>query len=528
MNRLLLATGVVALGLLTTALPAEDIAAKLRGDAPATPTSRPTVPAALGEAFSSEVAGISVRPPAGGDMTRAEGVLRDEVVRYVNLEEQWSFIVSRFVLNDPMPMFIEPQKTPAGADPTAKKQVKADTSVGFAQAAAAQMPNETPGTLLRFELVPLAGNDGALIASRFKDSQGRPRVQQQAIIRKNDRIYYVLTFTTPCSDGPVEDDKMVRQAADRFGEIVGTAKLLDQEQIKSDQTDRLIRTRALMVNWTEQKVKALLVPQTWTRTLRDGKDVGYSYIVEEPADELPRAGVIPKPKRADPTGIRVGIRSRLVQPTGETIDTENWYWLGNDKRQESFSAQTVVTDKAGKAGAFAVERGSMTRTAKPQVDAETDKSGKFASIKDDYKLQVWTLSRKVALPPLSRDLPPFYLPQALQHLLPRLLPVGEPRTYLFALYVGSERNLMMEYVDVLPAQQVDLNGKSVLAVRIRTRLGLEGPATTHFVSVDGQWLGTSDERLKTTTLPADEATLQKIWKNANLTRPGDVSDEGPK
>ncbi len=522
----------IAIACLSAASTLSTLAAQpnpLLPDAGPTTKPAPRVPQTLGEAFASDTAGIRVAPPSGGTIRKPQ-TPGDEVVRWTNEDEQWSLIVSRFSLADGMPMHIERDDRPKAADAPGQAPEKPKPS--FAMMAAAQMPNDTPGKLYRFELLPIDANEGALLATAFKTIQNEPRLQQQALIRKSDRMYYVLTFTTPRTSlqTPVEEDPLVLQAVQTFQKVVEGVKLLDQQQLKTEQTERLIQTRTLLVNWTEPRILNALVPEQWLRIKRDGKDVGYAYVVEEPADELPRAGIIPVPKTSKPSGVRIGIRSRLITERGERVDLENWFWLANDRRQESFSNQVVVTPKVlppGAKPAYTLERGSMTRVNKPVVTGERDEKGNpIIDGKTDYRLQVWTLSGQTADAPLQRELPPFYLPQSLGYLLPRLLPLNEEKSYLFASYVSAERNLMLRYVDVTPAKQVTLDGQPVIASTVRERLGYEGDVTTHYLTPEGRWIGSVNEHAKLVTLPASAEQLQQVWKDADLTRPGDVKDPG--
>jgi hypothetical protein len=128
--------------------------------------------------------------------------------------------------------------------------------------------------------------------------------------------------------------------------------------------------------------------------------------------------------------------------------------------------------------------------------------------------------------PQQTDLPPWYMPQAAGFLLPRLVPYDKPRQFMFATYASDAGRLMHRYVDVQPQRNVQLGGRSVRAVPIEDRLGLDGAVTTHYVSPDGQYLGSSTvvrdgtgNESTVTALPTTAAELQRIWADAKLTRP---------
>jgi len=70
---------------------------------------------------------------------------------------------------------------------------------------------------------------------------------------------------------------------------------------------------------------------------------------------------------------------------------------------------------------------------------------------DEYTLSV-THVAKTRRKPLNKDLSPWYLPQALGHLLPRLVPC----TYLFLTYVSDSNEVVNRFVDVGFEQPVEL------------------------------------------------------------------------
>jgi hypothetical protein len=168
------------------------------------------------------------------------------------------------------------------------------------------------------------------------------------------------------------------------------------------------------------------------------------------------------------------------------------------------------------------------RREKPVPDAAMDiGSRRGVSLTEEYRLEVTRLGPNRSSEPIVRDLPPYYLPQAVGQLLARLVPLREPKSYLFATWVNDAGEVMYRYVDVGREREVALGGKRVRAVPVNDRVGLEGSVTTHYISPQGQFLGSVNEEASITILPTDAPTLLKLWANANLSRPQDV-DEGKK
>jgi len=56
-------------------------------------------------------------------------------------------------------------------------------------------------------------------------------------------------------------------------------------------------------------------------------------------------------------------------------------------------------------------------------------------------------------------------------------------------------------------------------------LGLEGSVTTHYFTADGKYLGSVNPESKITVLPADRSTIERLWKNADLSRPAEVEQK---
>ncbi len=97
-------------------------------------------------------------------------------------------------------------------------------------------------------------------------------------------------------------------------------------------------------------------------------------------------------------------------------------------------------------------------------------------------------------------------------MLPRLLPLNRPVTYLFQSYVSEQHEVIHRYVDVGFERQVQLGGRTLQAIPISDRIRLEGSPTIHYMSPQGEYLGSVVTEAKIVVLPTDKATLEKIWK----------------
>src|SRR5207248_2203591 len=84
-----------------------------------------------------------------------------------------------------------------------------------------------------------------------------------------------LTFLSPAAkagaDGKTsDDDPAERDAVETFRQVIETVKLLDRSMVREDQTQRLFRTRALFVGFTEARMKKALAGEMWLRLSENG------------------------------------------------------------------------------------------------------------------------------------------------------------------------------------------------------------------------------------------------------------------
>jgi hypothetical protein len=507
----------------------------------------------LGAPFENESAGLSLRLPTGLHRVRSTGT-GDDIGQFGDSARRWQLKLTRIILPQPTAL--------ASATDNFGKPIP-----GLVERTATKLMHDMPGCkILRQDMTnirdgdPKVKDNAGMIAVRYSAAGGH-YLTQQAIIQSNDRLFFLMALTTPGSNATGDDadnDPAERTAVQTFAQMLDSVHLLDTAKIREEQNDRLVRTRALMVNWTAARLHAALIENQWLRVLRNGKDIGYSYITEQTAAGVPRplkmaevkAGKSDSDLVEPGDGVLIGIRARSLDPDVDVIpgnkahgpiqvDSATWLFVTPDRRLEDWSRVIVVDDgavnKEGKKAKRQTEEfGSSSRKSIRQFDPKeiaAHHQPTIIGIGDRYTLNVTTVSGSGGAEPVEQELPPFYLPQALGQLLPRLLPLRpevqpdgtyKPRKYMFASYVLDTRQVMLRYVDVGMEQQVTLAGHSFQAIPITDRIGYRGTVTTHYMSPEGRYLGSENKESHLTILPTDGQTLLSIWKTANLTRPGGV------
>lgn len=459
---------------------------------------------ALAPAFESRSGGISLQPPVGGRTIARPGDA--EIVRFVYEADAAALIVTSTTLQQPRPL-------------TALTRPDAPAE-GMLELAAADLRRTHPAAqIVRQDLTNVGDGSVGMLVARYTVGTNS-FLSQQAIVQASDQLYYTLTYVTPGArpDAANDDvDPSERSAVDTFGAVLDSVRLLDRSQIKLDQDQRLYRTRAFYVNLSQQRLEAALLPQQWFRILKDGQDIGYLYTVEERA------------KLGGAPSVKVGLRSRTFDEQKRQVDAEAWLQMSADRKDEQWSRLSVVTD--GKKKTHATEIGTSdqaTRVVAERLERDQQVAGVKPGLRmvDEYPLTVKYTASTGAPEPVERRLPPWYAPQALGHLLPRLLPLGERKGYLFATYVSERREVMMRYVDVLPERQVTFAGRTLRATPVEEKIGLDGYPTTHFIDEAGRYLGSEstfpDEAGKPLTISYVATTAEELgkrWTGANLTRP---------
>ena len=482
----------------------------------------------LGEPFESMGLGIALRGPAGARVIRQVGGTQ---VDFIHEKKKWNLKVARLTLEQPMPL-------------ESSKDENGGRNVGLLEVTVDRLKDQLPGAdVLRQDLIKVGQTPVGMIALRYVKGL-ETLLSQQAIIRGSDRQYFTLTLTSPGAKEAGADgaeDPAEREAVELFNAALDTVRLLDQGPLIQDQEDRHYAALALLVNLGGKgKLESKLIPKQWFRLKRRGEDIGYLYTVEETGEGIPdddRAAL--RRKKDAPrgsAGIVIGTRSRTAAGENARVDAESWMYSSTDRRAEEWQSLMVVESlKDGEQLDHATTVGSSSWRSGVRLDRRAHQMGLRGEKNDpnqppvretnDHVLNVTHSSKSESFDPLNQALPDYYLPQALSHLLPRLLPLDQPKKYLFAVYVPEVRAVMHRYLDVEEEQKVNFNGETIRAIPIRDRVGLEGSVTTHYMSLRGQYVGSENPDTGVVVVPANEATLMDLWKDADLTRPADVKRE---
>ena len=404
---------------------------------------------ALGARFESQSAGISVCPPANLHLVNRIG--ENSVAEWADEKFTWRLVLSQSVLANPIPLVNTPDNF--GKEAVGLLETTVDVHKG-----------RYPGVLILRQDVTNIADGGVpdphnasikkpnvgLIIMRYTDG-GVRYLTQQALIQGNSHIYYIVTLTTPGgkglqADSPIEP--IEKEAVGAFNAMLDQVRLTDRGAIRAEQDERLDHTRNLLVNINSRSMHAALVSEQWLRIIRDGKDIGYTYITEDPAAAIPPKLTETQVKEHKSVrdlirpgdGVLIGMRARLIQDgirsdkTKGPIQTDgaSWYFISGDLKHEDWSRLIVSDDHVNPNVSRLDEIGtSDKRQINKIVIADPKKPGAlpvgnrpepFLLPMDDYELDVTLLTNKENAQPVQRKVSPWYIPQAIVQLLPRLLP----------------------------------------------------------------------------------------------------------
>jgi hypothetical protein len=540
-------------------------AVPLLGQTPATqPATAPAaaVPTELGKVFRSRIAGIEFKPPAGGTLIR--DLNSAEIVRFVYPDCGWDLRLKSVTTHSPLPL-------------------TAPNDGGIVEITAAQLASSGQSTqVLRQTVIERSEKKMGLVEARCGTATGKS-FTQQAIIPDSDQHYLVLQMISPCTAGLADGalDPAEMSAREMFGRLLYSVNLLDRDSLLQEQRMRSYKTRELYLQMDKRKITSVLLAQQLMRVLRDGKDVGFIQINERLATHNHNDGVevivrsrvqADPPKAVDQTAgpgaspdnlPKINLPGTIgpaspaladVKPAGPVnLFSNATYFVTFDREHEDWTNTTQVDDRVA-AQMIESANSDVSAIVDPRLAQHLQAHDRKPEGPDVMPEQAAGLNKQNDTPispvvpryilnidhsrgrrqdkPIDIPLPVDYLPQALGQMLPRLLSTDEAG-YMFSYYVSAEQKLMRRYVDVLPMREVELDGKTVLAVPIVDRIGVDGIATTQYVTRDGIWVGSVNEESKITVLPSDEQALTQIWQNDKLgfkvaPLPPPMEDEAPR
>lgn len=436
------------------------------------------------ELFENRAAGVTFAVPRGMKRIAAAG----DVALFVNEQQNWRLRVTQLLTEQPVRL-------------SELRDALGRPIPGLIQNTVQRLAADYPtGTLLRADVIDIGERNVGMIAMRYRQDL-RQWLFQQAIFPTDDRTFTIVTLTSPGAenaDDQADDPEEVR-AVTAFRALLNTVRLGDSAAVRRDQEERLYRSRWLFTTLNEAKLRQALRDETWLVLKRDGKPVGYTLIRE-------RAG-----ERNGDRGIEVSLRSRSFPADNQTLDSSSSLFMSFDRAREVWVSQAQLRDQtAPDRKTFAAEYGTTN-----------------TSLRGQGILEVNFQSSGAQPDPVRRPhLPPWYIPQAMGHLLPRLLPVDQPRTFMFASYISEQREVMSRYIEVSAEQDVTFDGKPVRAIVISDRVTLEGEATRHYVTRQGAYLGSENVAARVRLVVTTDAELRRLFPDFNIDRDAPTTRAG--
>jgi hypothetical protein len=500
---------------------------------PATPATEPVADAELGKLFRSRIAGIEFAPPAGGALIR--DLNSGEIVRFMYADSGWDVRAKTIPLHT---------------------QLKLSDSAGggVLELMVAQLLATNPSAkILRSEVVQVNGQSVGLIEAKY--NLGPDCIfTQQAIFSDNFEKYlhYLLVqMSSRCDSKPVANDPLETDARRMFEKVLPTVKILDRKELADEQKKRYFDTKMLMIRLDKKRIIQAIQPLRLMRIVRDGKDIGFIQINERLATHSGNAGVEviirsrvqsepPQPGAANPAGNGItappagtivlpgsigpaGAAASAADPKNavpSNVFTSSTFFVTFDRAHEDWTSITQVDDEVAT---------QLVESANTDLTTHIDRQKAIAAQRDlpkpgeappdvtvpDYILNIQYAHGRRQDRPMNIRLLPDYLPQATAQILPRLL-ATEAGKYMFSFYVSGEQKVLRRYIDVGQPGEVTLDGLTQRAVAISDRIGVDGIPTIHYVSPDGEWLGSVNEDQKISVLPSDENALTAIWSKRPL------------
>jgi hypothetical protein len=413
-------------------------------------------PVELGAPYVDGQVGFSIRPPVGAALVRHtpdEPAQQPDlflVVSFPLVERKWNLAVEM--------MMVPPAQT---VSDTADRVIA--TTV------------ERLGLTLQSRRKRSVGGRDAVVVSAAGAVSGGELHFSCAVIEATESKRFAVELTGPAGQA----DALTATFAvilDGFQVLISP----DQEAALRKASQAGVRLLKLAV---AEGLDSRLEPEQYHRFVKDGKDIGFTRIAEQP--QAVRHSV----------GVQVSQSTWLFDPSDAVKRSRSSLFVSNDLTKERW---TVRGDQI--------------------IPAQDGKSRRYAFTEDRGLAQHDKLVVSVAVGPSLRrpdsqvfELPPDYLQRALVHLLPRFLPLDTPATYAFTCHDGQTNSLATLRYELIGKESIELSGKSVIAYRIEYRRGLAGEPAVLWVNRQGRLLRARSGRLE--TIRAEKPQIELLYQS---------------
>ena len=468
--------------------------------------------ARLAPRYIRVAAGFSFCPPIGGKAQQKLAVGADEpFVTFASDEDRWTLKILQIIRPEPTKLATPRAGEPAAGVQRFDRDKPVPPTPGLLDELEGALQRNNPGTqVLRKDVVNVGRYDTGLLTSRYSMG-GQSWLHQQAILQESSTHFFVIDWTTPSGWTAKQEnaeDAKESVAVALFDVILRTVQLFDTAPVKKELLERVASGRAMGINLA-RRAETVLIPEQYYRMLLKGKDVGWMFVTERFDNYNGKHGV-----RVTTTLSRKDAANAPVM----RVDAELFSTPDRRQPDEAWVSRTTINglDSFNEFGQSSKRNRQTFVKVMPKdpnkpigIDANTVEEEKL-TVNQSTQGQARTIERELFEPYC-------YLPQAWTLLLPRLLPAKEHKTYAFATWIPSEREIIWRYVDAEGDREVRFNGNTFRAWVIRDRIGLEGEATFHYFNAAGVYLGSETPASGVSIVPSDFKSLHELYPNETFT-----------
>jgi hypothetical protein len=249
--------------------------------------------------------------------------------------------------------------------------------------------------------------------------------------------------------------------------VLATLEITDPDEAIKQRREAMANGAALLKRLadTEHKVDISLSAQPWFLMTRKDKPVGFMKVVQA------------KSRQAGPEGYEVTTWAMTQASDDKAMLYKRYQFVSAIGDLERWSEQLQVG--SGKDSEVFIQSGTMDDRI-----ADRKQQKPIWMINCDCGTDKKTKSQRKAL----GDVKGIYLPYAFGVLLPKVVDLKEPKSYLFATYVARTNDFDMRTFTVVGPSKTTVGGKEVAAVKILDKASEEDDPVEMWVNADGELL----------------------------------------